>query len=146
MGMRWDELNLEAGEWLLSGHRTKNKRPHVVPIVGQSHALLRSLEKNRVDPLFVFPGRRKERPISNPQKQLSRIKRNSGVNFRIHDLRRTCATNLGRLKVPRLIIAKILNHAEREVTGLHYDLYEYADEKRLALSIWSDYLAQTSGQ
>jgi integrase len=144
MGMRWDELNLDTGEWLLSGERTKNKRPHLVPIVRQTHALLTALNENRRDPVFVFPGRRKGQPITNPQKPLNRIKQQSGVDFRIHDLRRTCATNLGRLKVPRLVVAKILNHVDRDVTGLHYDRYEYGDEKKIALSKWADCLKPTT--
>jgi integrase len=98
MCMRWSEVNLETGEWLLSGERTKNKRPHLVPIVGQAHALLTTLYGNRRDTTFIFPGRRKGQPIANPQKPLARIKKTSGVDFRIHDLRRTCATNLGRLE------------------------------------------------
>jgi integrase len=94
--------------------------------------------------VFVFPGRRKGQPITNPQKPLNRIKQQSGVDFRIHDLRRTCATNLGRLKVPRLVVAKILNHVYRDVTGLHYDRYEYGDEKKIALSKWADCLKPTT--
>lgn len=117
-----------------------------MPIVGQANAILRSLHENRRDPTFVFPGRRKGQPITNPQKPLNRVKNNSGVDFRIHDLRRTCATNLGRFKVPRLIIAKILNHADRDITGLHYDRYEYADEKHAALLTWHDFLAITTLQ
>jgi integrase len=142
MGMRWNELSLDTGEWLLSGERTKNKRPHLVPIVGEAHSLLATLNANRRDSPFVFPGRRKGQPITNPQKPLARIKRNSKVDFRIHDLRRTCATNLGRLKVPRLVIAKILNHADRDITGLHYDKYEYADERKAALLAWTGFLVE----
>jgi integrase len=140
MGMRWDELNLDTGEWLLSGERTKNKRPHLVPIVGQAHAILRQLDGNRRDAAFVFRSRRKGQPIRNLQKPLNRIKRSSGINFKVHDLRRTCATNLARLKISRLIIGKLLNHVDHDVTGLHYDRYGYADEKKAALSAWSDVL------
>jgi integrase len=57
----------------------------------------------------------------------------------IHDLRRTVATGLGKLNVSRFIIGRVLNHADRSVTGI-YDRHEYLDEKRRALDAWATYL------
>src|SRR4051794_567517 len=39
--------------------------------------------------------------------------------WRLHDLRGTMATNLARLGVSRFVIARCLNHADREVTGIY---------------------------
>lgn len=33
--------------------------------------------------------------------------------WRLHDLRRTASTGMGRLGVPRFIIERVLNHADR---------------------------------
>ena len=57
----------------------------------------------------------------------------------IHDLRRTVGTGLGKLGISRFIIARVLNHADRTVTGI-YDRYEYLNEKRHALDAWGQYL------
>lgn len=54
----------------------------------------------------------------------------------MHDLRRTAATLMTELGVSRLVVAKVLNHAEQGVTGKHYDLYGYLPEKRQALDVW----------
>jgi integrase len=62
-------------------------------------------------------------------------------HWTIHDLRRTVATNLGRIGISRFIIERILNHADRSVTGI-YDRHEYLNEKRRALDAWADYLKQ----
>ena len=35
-GMRWDELDLDAGVWSLPGSRTKNHRPHTVPLAPEA--------------------------------------------------------------------------------------------------------------
>lgn len=48
-------------------------------------------------------------------------------------------TGLGKLAIPRFIIARVLNHADRTVTGI-YDRYEYLDEKRHALETWGTYI------
>jgi hypothetical protein len=48
-------------------------------------------------------------------------------------------TGLARLGVSRLVISRVLNHADRSVTGI-YDKYEYLAEKRHALEAWGQYL------
>ena len=57
----------------------------------------------------------------------------------IHDLRRTAATGMGRLGVSRFILGRVLNHADRSVTGI-YDRHEYLAEKRRALKTWGNYV------
>ncbi len=59
----------------------------------------------------------------------------------IHDLRRTAATEMGRLGASRFIIGKVLNHADRSVTGI-YDRHAYLAEKRQALDGWAGYLGE----
>jgi integrase len=59
----------------------------------------------------------------------------------VHDLRRTAATEMGRLGVAEFTIAKVLNHASRGITGQVYNRYEYLDEKRAALDLWAGCLA-----
>jgi integrase len=59
--------------------------------------------------------------------------------WRLHDLRRSAATNLARLGVDRVVISKVLNHAEQEVTAI-YDRHRYDAEKRRALDLWGQRL------
>jgi integrase len=56
--------------------------------------------------------------------------------WRLHDLRRTAATHMAKLGVDRLVISKILNHAEGGVTKT-YDRHRYEAEKRAALDRWA---------
>ena len=53
------------------------------------------------------------------------------------DLRRTCATRLAAAGVPAEDVRAVLNHARADVTGKHYDLYDRAKEKRVALTRWA---------
>ncbi len=50
------------------------------------------------------------------------------------------ATRLSGLGIPPEDVGACLNHARRDVTGLHYELYDRAREKRLALTLWSEAL------
>jgi integrase len=53
----------------------------------------------------------------------------------IHDLRRTGATKMAELGVTRFVIGRVLNHADREVTGI-YDRHSYLPEKRHGMDLW----------
>jgi integrase len=41
------------------------------------------------------------------------------AQWHLHDFRRTCATYLAKLGTDRIVISKILNHAEGGVTGIY---------------------------
>ena len=56
-------------------------------------------------------------------------------NFTPHDLRRTVASMMTKSGVDRLVLKKILNHADREVTAV-YDRYGYDKEKQVAMRAW----------
>ncbi len=75
------------------------------------------------------------------QKMSQRIQKNTGFNFRPHDLRRTCATNLSKLGVDDVTIATILNHSWplRHVTAV-YNRWERLPEMSRALERWGERL------
>ena len=57
-----------------------------------------------------------------------------------HDLRRTFATRLSSLGVSKEDRDALLNHIRADVGSKHYDLYERAKEKRVALNQWAEVL------
>jgi putative addiction module killer protein len=59
--------------------------------------------------------------MANPQKALERIHAATGISFRGHDLRRTAASMMTGVGIPRLTVSKILNHVEPGVAAV----YEY---------------------
>ncbi len=69
----------------------------------------------------------------------SRIRKNSKVDFVPHDLRRTAASHMTSMGITRLVVKKILNHVEADVTAV-YDRYSYDNEKRHALDAWGNQL------
>ena len=54
-------------------------------------------------------------------------------HWRNHDLRRTAATLMGRLRVTEFDISRVLNHANREGETKTYNLHNYDDVKLIAL-------------
>jgi integrase len=91
--------------------------------------------------LFPEPKANAKLPfVGNPQKAAKRLWNAAGVSgATVHDLRRSCATYIVRLGVPRLVVGKVLGHADTDVTG-RYDKHAYDREKRAALGKWADEL------
>ena len=67
IGGKWDEINLEAGEWEIPGERMKKGRTHWVPLSKQAIGLLRQLRKlTPANQVLLFPNRRDpRRPMAN---------------------------------------------------------------------------------
>lgn len=53
-----------------------------------------------------------------------------------HDLRRTCATHMGKAGFTDEVIGRVLNHTRTGITSI-YNRHEYDDEIEKALSAWS---------
>jgi integrase len=158
-GMRWAHIDESERIWTLPSEMTKAARAHVVPlsllaleILAEAQEMANQLfakPENAKVPAYIFTTRG-DRPISGYSKAKARLDRvvaaarsEAGLTdlepWTIHDLRRTLGTGLGKLGVSRFIISRVLNHADRTVTGI-YDRYEYLDEKRHALEAWGQYL------
>jgi len=106
-----------------------------VPLSRLALTILERLRKRANGP-WVFPSPTTDRPIENPQKATERLRERSKVpDLRLHDLRRTAASLMTGMGIPRLTVKKILNHAERDVTAV-YDRHSYDPEKRTALEAW----------
>jgi integrase len=150
--------------WELPAERMKNRRPHVVPICPMaletlSGALARRHEDGDGTSVFAsrFTARHTLARHSLSQGLARMIQRMNGKRAgeaiqslqaqppTPHDLRRTLATGLARLGVPREDRLAVLAHAADDVHGKHYDRYARLREKRIALETWERHLAQVLG-
>lgn len=62
--------------------------------------------------------------------------------FQLRDIRRTCETMLAGMGISRDLRAQLLSHGISGVQHEHYDMYEYLDEKRVALNAWAAKLGE----
>ena len=139
-----DHLDLLAKAWTIPAELSKSGRTHTIPLAPAAVALLRGMKKHKHGP-YVFSTRAGKVPVSGFSKAKARLDRLCGVeDWRIHDLRRTCATNLARLGTPPQVVAAILNHSAASTMGVTavYNRHDYAPEMREALEAWADWIAQ----
>jgi integrase len=131
----------EAEWWNLPAARSKNKLAHRVPLTAGALGLLAEMKKHNEKSNWIFPapGGGAFRWIY--RKEHRALLKAAGIAYFLpHDIRRTVASRLGSMGTPRLVIAKVLNHAERGVTAI-YDRHSYDVEKRTALEAWERELA-----
>jgi integrase len=144
--MRWADVDLKAGWWTVPAERAKNGMSHRVPLSPPAVKILEEVRQAQADSKtrkgspWVFPAWHLDlgdQPQGTIQKSVEAIRVASGVaDFRAHDLRRTAASLMTGMGVPRLTVSKILNHAEPGVTAV-YDRHSYDAEKREALGKWA---------
>jgi integrase len=133
--LRWNEI---AGNVIsLDGARTKNGESHLIPLSKPALAVIES-GKRIAGSQFVFSlnGMKHIRAWSHAKSRLDELV--EIAPWRIHDLRRTTATGLQKLKTPLQVTEAILGHTAGSRAGVIgiYQRHDYADEKRAALETW----------
>ena len=137
--MQWSHIN--NGVWTIPVEDTKGKRTHFVPLNEKAMEVIEAVRPLTGASDYVFESWINHgHHMTHLADAAERIATLSGVNdFRVHDLRRTAASNMARLGTDRTVLGKILNHkglsGDSAITAV-YDRYEYMDEKRRALSLW----------
>lgn len=150
LGAAKAEFDLKAGWWTIPAARAKNKLAHRVPLSPLAVTLIERAMVLAKDSPHLFPSPRGKGAAPVLDSALNRAVLRNAETFGIdhwtpHDLRRTAASHMAGMKVPRLVISKILNHVERGVTAV-YDRHSYDDEKRAALEQWAERVEAITGK
>jgi integrase len=141
--MRWSEIDLDDKIWVIPADRSKNGKPHVVPLSAYALEILSEVPRF-LDCDFVFTTTHKS-PVSGFSKMLRRLSEGSQTtDWRLHDLRRTAASGMARAGVSPHVVEKVLNHISGTISGVAavYNRYGYDAEKREALEGWGRVLEQ----
>jgi integrase len=153
--LSWPEIDLEKTTISLPGDRTKNHRPHEVPLSDQALAILKAVPRRAGrDFLFgardsAFSGYSKSKAALDNRMHAAGIategpteKHQSIPEWRLHDIRRTVATRMADIGIQPHVIEAVLNHVSGHRAGVAgvYNRSLYAAEKRDALVRWGSYV------
>ncbi len=156
--MRWDELNLDAGFWLLPSERTKNRQAHTIYLSNLAVEIIQSLLHISGKSQFVFDtGHYRDGGHIHPDTLTGVIARLRGTatgvkkklasdapladmpSFSVHDLRRSAATAWGEyLKTEPHVIERMLNHQPLNKLVATYQRAIYADEQKTGWLAWGE--------
>jgi integrase len=141
--MPWSELDLGKAMWSLPGDRTKNGKPHTVPLSRQVVGIIEAISCVPSAPLVFGIQNSFGGQYSVAKRRIDERMPPIG-HWTLHDLRRTCATGMADIGIPPHIIEAVLNHISGHKAGVAgvYNLAVYATEKADALQRWADHIEQ----
>jgi integrase len=136
--LRWSEIDLNRKMIVLPAERAKNGRQHELPLSTQALAIIDGLpRRNTADFLFA------KRGFTNWDGAKQELDKRLGIApWRLHDLRRSCATHLGELGVLPHVVEQALNHVSGAKAGVAgtYNRSKMSDAVREGLQRWADWL------
>lgn len=157
----WAEFDLGKNMvWEIPHTRMKSKLPHIVPLTPDILEIIKSIPRPK-RATFVLSTRAGKSPISGFSKvkarlatrmerslrALARQRRGSGSGsiprWTNHDIRRTFRTELSAMgnAIAHEVREALLAHTKKGIVGT-YDQYQYLDERRAALPLWSNRLRE----
>lgn len=118
--LSWDRVNLEAGYIRLDGTNTKNGKRRFVPLSAVAREALENRAKFRAEHCpespWVFSHRNGER-VQFLQNGFETACKQAGISdFRVHDLRHTCASWLVSAGATLPEVKELLGHSSIEMT------------------------------
>jgi integrase len=146
-GLLWSEINLDDAMVSLPGERTKNNKPHLIPLSATARVLLRRRYRDDSRRPHVFGvGAGGYSGWSKSKEALDKRLSEAGKKlpqWTPHDLRRTMSTRMhDELGVQPHIVEACLNHVSGHRNGIAgvYNRAEYLKEKSAALRLWGEHL------
>jgi integrase len=141
--MQWSEIDLERRLWSLPREKAKNDQGHDVHL-SQAAAILAALPRIGAAGGYVFTtnARSAVSGFSRAKERLDALMAKAAGHeiepWILHDLRRTAATGMARLKIAPHVVDRVLNHTSGTIRGVArvYNRFEYYDERKAALEAW----------
>jgi integrase len=143
-GLRWSELRDDA--IMLPGERTKNRRPHTIPLSRAARDIIAKQQRREGRDLIFglatgqYNGWNYSTTALN--KRIAEAAGRTLPPWVPHDLRRSFATHAAEIGIQPHIIEAILNHTSGHKGGVAgiYNRAAYEPEKRTALERWAAHL------
>jgi integrase len=111
--MRWEDLDLDAGVWVVPAVWSKNRRETAVPLTSVAVEVLRQRQRQRTKSGWVWPSAKaKIGHVVNPEKPWRRFLKAAQIAepASLHDVRRTLGSSLAKSGAAAAVISKALGH------------------------------------
>lgn len=140
LGMRWEEIDLEARLWSCPAERMKAGDVHRVPLTDEMLAIIEPLKAMQSD--YVFEGQKRHKPLSN-MSMLMLLRRMKVEGVTVHGFRSsfrdwaTEATN-----TPREVAEVSLAHTIGSNVERAYARSDLLEKRRLLMEKWSCFVTR----
>ncbi len=134
--LTWEQVDLKSKTLTIID--TKNHQPHTLPLSDYLYTLLLSRQQNTTSN-YVFSGTGEDGHIIEPRKQMAKVIEATGIQFTVHDLRRTFITVAESLDIATYALKRLLNHRMKEDVTAGY-IIRYVERLRKPMQMVTDYL------
>jgi integrase len=140
--MRFEEIDWDARKWTIPAERMKRDRPHAVPLGDAAIAVLKRMEKTRINP-FVFPGQKRGTPISDTAlRDVLRDMGLSGDDATCHGMRSSVRDFAAEAThTPNIVAEKMLAHGISDGTEEAYRRGDLFEKRRELMDEWGRFCA-----
>jgi integrase len=146
--LTWQEIDFERRQIELPAGRTKNRRPHILPLSEAALAVIAEVPRRNSRDFLFGEGERGFQGWSRCKIRLNAKLPAGMAPWTIHDLRRSTITHLNErdFAEPHVIEA-VANHVSSSKGGVAgvYNRAAYAQQKRAALDAWGAHVAALVG-
>jgi len=146
---RWDEIDLEEGEWKIPGlnpdgtRRMKTGQDFTTSLPRQAVEVLREMRERRAGEEYVFPPQARQTTPHLHRDALSKALRDMGFQGQhtTHGFRASLRT-LGRerLGIDVDVLEAQLAHAPKDEVDAAYARVKFKEQRREVMQAWADYL------
>jgi len=134
--------NIDFEERTITFENTKNHRTHILPFGEWFGEFLADLCKDKQPNDYLFAANNRFGHLKDHRKAVKQISQDCGVEFSLHDLRRTFASiveNDTGLNVSEYLQNRLLNHVQNDVHGKHYVQFDN-ERLRVIMQAVEDYI------
>jgi integrase len=118
--MRWADVDLDRGLWLIAAADAKAGKPLCVPLSPQAVVILRTHRERVPAGPWVFPSYGKTGHITEPKGAWKRICEAAGLaDCRPHDLRRSLGSWMAISGATLPVVGKALGHSQPNTTAIY---------------------------
>lgn len=139
--LKWDQIDLKAKT--LSVLNIKNHKMHTLPLTDFLFDMLQSREKTCTNE-YVFAGTGVAGHIVEPRNQMAKVIQLSGIQFTVHDLRRTFITIAESLDIPSYMLKQLINHKISTDVPTSYIVTDI-EQLRKPMQLITDYIMNLMG-
>lgn len=139
--LKWENMDLTSRT--LTVHDTKNHQSHTLPLSSLLIDILQRRHAARASE-WVFPAIAGSGHYQGPTQAVRRVVKVSGVDFTIHDLRRTFATVAESLDIPAYALKMLLNHKTGADVTQGYIVTD-VERLRIPMQKITDYMLKAGG-
>jgi integrase len=140
LGVRWNEIDLDAKVWTVPPERMKGRKEHRVPLTDRTIKLLKSLPREAGNNGLLFIGTKVNAPLG--KMVLPDLVDAMGHDVTIHGFRASFRTWAAESTgFPREVIEAALAHKTGTAVELAYQRSDVLEKRRQLMEAWSAFVA-----